>query len=222
MPRARNSRSSRSIPGAASAGAADFAAIPGQPDAGLASAAALYDRPSKSQRKRDMLALQELGEALVASSRERLAKVELPDTLRDAIREAQRITDHEGRRRQMQYIGKLMRNVDPEPIAAALAAWRGESGAATARLHALERWRDRLLADDSALDSLCAQYTAALNPDTLQRLRQHVRLARKEQAAARPPKHYRELFQVLKDVFEAHDQAGAGAPPAADGSDHDH
>jgi len=162
-----------------------------------------YDpsKPSKSQRKRDMTALQKLGVELVAASRERLERVDMPDNLRDAIREAQRTTSHEGRRRQMQYIGRLMRDVDAGPIEAALAVWHGESGAETALLHSLERWRKRLLEDDRALDALCSQHSAALNPMTLQRLRTHMRMARKEQAENRPPKHFRELFQVLKEIL---------------------
>jgi len=159
-----------------------------------------HARPSKSQRKRDMTALQDLGEELVLLKPERLARLDLPDNLRDAVAQARRITSHEGRRRQLQYIGRLMRGVDSTPIAAALAAWRGEAGAETAQLHLLEDWRRRLLADDGALAALCTAHTAALAPDTLQRLRTLVRAARKEQAEARPPRHFRELFQLLKDI----------------------
>ena len=81
-------------------------------------------RPSKSQRKKEVHALQDLGVELVALSDERLAALELPERLRDAVMEARRITAREARRRQLQYIGKLMRKVDAEPIRAALAALR--------------------------------------------------------------------------------------------------
>ena len=172
-----------------------------------------FDRPSKSQRKRDMIALQDLGAALVEVRRDKLATLELPDILRTAIHEAQRITSHEGKRRQMQYIGKLMRNVETGPIEAALAAWRGESGAEAARLHLLEDWRNRLLAADAggaALAALCRAHPAALNPDTLQTLRNHIRMARREQAESRPPRHFRELFKLLHEIVEADDGAGPG------------
>lgn len=201
MPRSRH-RSPSDFP-------ADHAALADEP-------ASLYDRPSKSQRKRDMTALQKLGEELVAASRDRLARVDMPDALRSAIHDAQRITSHEGRRRQLQYIGKLMRDVETGPIEAAIAVWRGESGAATAQLHALERWRNRLIDDDAALDALCVAHTAALNPATLKQLRTHIRMARKEQAENRPPRNYRELFQLLKEIFEAE----ATATPSA-GVDHE-
>ena len=100
----------------------------------------------------------------------------------------------------MQYIGKLMRDVDTAPIQAALDAWNGESSAETAQLHTLERWRTRLLADDKALDQLVAAHTAALNPLILQQLRAHIRAARREQTENRPPRHFRELYQLLKTI----------------------
>ena len=103
--------------------------------------------PSKSQRKRDSQALQDLGEALVALSPDRLARLELPDVLRSAVLEAQRIHKFGGLRRQKQYIGKLMRDLDAAPIQAQLDALEGHSRAQTAYLHRLERWRDRLLED---------------------------------------------------------------------------
>ncbi len=168
-------------------------------------------RPSKSQRKRDMTALQKLGEELVAQPRERLERVDMPDNLRDAVYAAQRISSHEGRRRQLQFIGRLMRDVATGPIEAAIAVWGGESHAETARLHTLERWRTRLLIDDKALDSLSATHSAALNPMTMQKLRLHIRQARREQVENRPPKHFRELFQVLKSIVETEPDSKFGA-----------
>ena len=178
-------------------------------------------RPSKSQKKRDMTALQKLGETLVEQPADRLDKVELPDDLRRAIDEARSIRDHEGRRRQMQYIGRLMRDVDVAPIRSAIEAWAGASRDEAAALHALERWRERLFADDAALTDFAAAHTAALSPDTLQRLRTTIRMARKERAdhaiKPRPPKHYRELFKLVRAVV------GGDAVGAADGAaDHDH
>jgi len=159
-----------------------------------------YTRPSKSQMKRDMTALQKLGEELVEQSAERLERVEMPDGLRTAIDEARGIKDHEGRRRQMQYIGRLMRDVDPAPIRAALDAWAGASRAETALLHDLERWRETLLADDEALMRFASEHTAALNPATMQQLRATIRAAKRERADNRPPKNYRELFRLVRAI----------------------
>ena len=109
------------------------------------------ERPSKTQRKKEMHALQALGQQLVDLSRDQLARVELPEELREAIGFAHKVTSHEGRRRHMQYIGKLMRRVDADEIRAAIGRATGESRAAVALMHFAERWRDRLLADDEAL-----------------------------------------------------------------------
>ncbi|MGI9026731.1 MAG: ribosome biogenesis factor YjgA [Burkholderiaceae bacterium] len=168
----------------------------------LAEEEASAARISKSQKKRDMTALQKLGCELVEQSSERLEKVELPEGLRDAIHDAQKIRDHEGRRRQMQYIGRLMRDVDVEPIRAALDAWGGASRAETAALHAVERWRERLIDDDQALTDFAGAHSAALNPDTLQQLRTAIRMSRKERGEGKPPKHFRELFRLIRDVVE--------------------
>ncbi len=160
-----------------------------------------YTKPSKSQKKRDMTALQKLGEELVEYSADRLEKVEMPDDLRRAIDEVRSIRDHEGRRRQMQYIGRLMRDVDIAPIKAAIDAWAGASREEAAALHALERWRERLLEDDDALTAFATEHTAALSPDLLQRLRTAIRMARKERSEAKPPKHYRELFRLIRTAI---------------------
>lgn len=151
---------------------------------------------SKTRRKAQMHALQKLGVELVGLSRDRLESMELPETLREAIRAAQRITAHEGRRRQMQYIGRLMRDIDPEPIQARLDAWNGLSKAEVARQHALEALRERLIADDGALTDYAATHPGA----DLQALRNLIRNARKEAAASRPPKSYRELFKLIRDA----------------------
>jgi ribosome-associated protein len=164
-------------------------------------------RPSKSQAKRDMTALQKLGVELVDHPPERLAGVDMPEKLRDAIDHARTIRDHEGRRRQLQYIGRLMRDVDPEPIRAALAAWNGQSRADAAALHALERWRERLIEDDDALTAFATEHTAALAPDTLQRLRQAVRGSRKERADGKPPHHLRELFRLIRSIVASETKA---------------
>lgn len=154
------------------------------------------ERPSKSQRKRDMHALQDMGAALVELSPERLDRIDMPEALRSAIREAQRLTRHEARRRQMQYIGRLMRDIDATPIRERLEEWRGQGREHTAQLHALERWREELMADDPALERFLRVYPGADS----QKLRSLIRNARREQGAALPPKSYRELFRALREM----------------------
>lgn len=154
-----------------------------------------------------MSELQALGEALVALSSDQLKKVDLPDELRDAVRDARRFTQHEARRRQMQYIGKLMRGIDDEPIRAALDEINGVSAAATARLHALERLRSRFLEDEKVINEIAAAHPGA----DLQQLRQLRRNALKEQELGKPPRAFRELFRVLREL-ESLPPARAGLP----------
>jgi ribosome-associated protein len=156
-----------------------------------------YDRPSKSQLKREMTALQKLGAELIAEPSERVKRVPMPEKLRDAILECQSIRDHEGRRRQLQYVGRVMRELEEEELAAihrTLDSWRGQSKADTAALHSLERRREKLLADDGALTELLQRHPEA----DAQQLRTLIRNARKEQAENKPPKAYREIFRILK------------------------
>ena len=154
------------------------------------------DKPSKSQIKREMEALQDMGEELVELGRDQLKRIDLPEDLREAVRDAQRFTQHEARRRQMQYIGRLMRDLDAEPIRAALDEIKGVSAAATARQHALERLRTRFMADEKVIGEIARDH-----PDAdLQHLRQLRRNALKEQEQAKPPRAYRELFRVLREL----------------------
>ena len=150
-------------------------------------------RPSKTRRKAEMDALQSLGEALVIVDPARLAELKLPERLVEAISETRRITQREARRRQIQFIGRLMREVDPEPIRARLAQWSDAPNREKARLHAIERWRERLLADARALDDLCSQYpdadSGAFGALIEQAHREHLRGA--------APRAYRELFKAL-------------------------
>lgn len=154
--------------------------------------------PSKSQRKRESSALQDLGKALVQLPIERVQKLDLPDALRAAVLEAQRITSHGALRRQMQYIGRLMRDVDPDPIVEQLAAIRGASDTAKAEFHTLERWRERLLADDAALTDWLASHPHG----DAQQLRQLIRNARREAADGKPPRASRALFRMLAELHE--------------------
>ena len=115
-------------------------------------------RPSKTKQKEVMHELRDLGAELVELSVGQLKRINLPENVFDAVRECQKITAHGARRRQIQYLGKLMRSVDDEPIRAGLALLRGESSAETARLHRLERLRVRLLEDEAVLTEIAAQW----------------------------------------------------------------
>ena len=149
--------------------------------------------PSKSQRKRDMTALQKIGETLVNLPAAQLAKIPLETTLRDAILQARELTAHGAIRRQLQYIGKLMRFVDPEPIYKALDDVESKSKRSKAQFHLVERWRDKLIAeDDASIEDFLAQF-----PQTgRQHLRQLVRNAKKRSIADT------ELFRYLRMVIE--------------------
>jgi ribosome-associated protein len=175
-----------------------------QPPADDEGADALFDRPSKTQLKKDMHELQELGEALVGLPEDRVANLPISDTLRDAVAEYRRTRSHEGKRRQMQYIGKLMRKNDVEPIREAVASMRLGSAKDALALHQSERWRVELIAGDDALTQWMADH-----PTTdLQQLRSLIRAARKDAAAApeqRNGRAYRELFQFIKGHASSQD-----------------
>ncbi len=152
--------------------------------------------PSKTQRKKDMHALQRIGEELVELDPKKLAELALPEILNDAIVLARSMQKHGARRRQLQYVGRLMREIDAQPIQQMLAMWHQPSVQQTARLHLLERWRERLLSDEQALTEFAQQYPHA----DLQHLRSLIRSAIKEKAAEKPPKSFRLLFQALQSV----------------------
>jgi ribosome-associated protein len=152
------------------------------------------ERVSKTRRKQEMHALQALGAALVEIPDAQLASMQLPEKLAHAVREAKSISSHEGRRRQVQYIGRLMREIDPEPIRARLAEIEGSSATATARHRRMEQWRARLVEDDAALTEFARAHPAA----DLQALRALIRNARREQKEGRPPRAFRELYRVLR------------------------
>jgi ribosome-associated protein len=158
---------------------------------------------SKSQRKRDSHALQALGEELVALPVDQFNKIDLPENLRIAIMEARRIHQRGARKRQLQYVGRLMRDVDAAPIQEQLDTLRGCSQRAAQQLHHIERWRDRLLAEgDSALEELLHEHPHA----DVQNLRQLLRNAHKEALANKPPSSARALFRSLRELLE--DQSG--------------
>lgn len=156
--------------------------------------------PSKTKIKKQMHDLQDIGERLVALSSDQLKEVDIPETLREAVIEAKRITKFGAIKRQMQYIGRLMRDVETAPITAKLDAWSGKSQQHVAWLHRLERWRDRLLEDEAALTELLADHPEA----DAQRLRALIRNALKERELQKPPKNYREIFQALREILPEH------------------
>jgi ribosome-associated protein len=151
---------------------------------------------SKTRRKQEMHALQALGAALVELPLSQLDRIDLPERLGAAVREAHRVSSHEGKRRHLQYIGKLMRSIDPEPIRAALGELQGHAAAARARHRRVEQWRDRLLGDDAALTEFAREHANA----DLQALRTLIRNARKEIAGNRDPHAQRALFRVLRET----------------------
>ena len=122
--------------------------------------------PSRSEKKRQSIALQNMGEELTRLGPQEVKSLDLPADLREALQLYARIGDHEGRRRQMQFIGRVMREIDPAPIRAMLDARREVSAAATAALHKAEQWRDRLLtADEAELAGLVETLLAARPAD---------------------------------------------------------
>ena len=150
---------------------------------------------SRSQKKREVEELQKLGAALVGLPAAQLEALPLPGPLVKAVLEAQRIRSHEARRRQIQFIGKVMRGVDPAPVRAALAEVTGQSAAARARQQRVEGWRERLIGDDAALTAFASENPRA----DLQALRTLIRNARKEIAESKPPRAQRELFRFIRD-----------------------
>jgi ribosome-associated protein len=157
------------------------------------------ERPSKTRLKQDSHELQDLGVALVELPDNRLDSLALSEPLLDAVREYKRTRSHEGRRRQMQYIGKLMRRADTEPIRQAVNDMQLGRAKDSLALHQAERWRAELIASDDALTRWAAEHTDS----DMQQLRSLVRSARKDAALVpekRSGRAFRELFQFVKDA----------------------
>lgn len=157
----------------------------------------LDERPSKSQRKRDAHALQALGAQLTTLRDDVLVRLPIGEALIEAVRMAREIRSHEGRRRQVQLIGKLMRDADGDAIRAALNDEGRDHRADVAVLHAAERWRERILADDRVLANWCAEF-----PDTREAIEPLVPRARAELAGEGPGRAYRDLFRKLRAALE--------------------
>jgi ribosome-associated protein len=175
---------------------------------------------SRSVAKEESTELQKLGEQLLTLSAAAIAKLDLPEKLVDAVAEAKRITNFEGKRRQMQYIGKLMRKVEPEPIRIAVEEAKTGSAKDTLALHRAELWRDDLIANDDALARWMKEHPSVPNApegssyDT-QQLRALVRQARKDLLAGKPgeaPRQgraYRDIFQLVRGVLRGASEPGA-------------
>ena len=156
---------------------------------------------SKSQKKRNMIALQSVGEELVALSTDVINKLDLPDDLRVAILDAKRIPNskHGGNKRQMQYIGRLMREVDCAPILTQLQALKAPNQKQTAQHHLAERWRERMLADATSVAAFVREFSES-DAVTLEKL---LAAAKDDHAKQRPPKNFRLLYQTLhKHIVE--------------------
>lgn len=163
------------------------------------------EAPSKSRRKRDMLELQQLGEELLTFDAAALRQMGLPESLFEALENARRITAHGGRRRQLQYIGKLMRNLDTAPIRSAIASRRQQETTHTRAFHRLELLREALIDDvDAALAGVLEHFPAA----DRQQLRRLARQARTERETRQPPRAARALFRYLREL-----QGGSSRTP---------
>lgn len=160
---------------------------------------------SKTRRKKEMHALQDIGEQMVALDINQLNELDLPEILMDAILDAKQIKKHGAYRRQMQYIGKLMRNVDVLSFQEKLAFWHNLKLQQTARQHLLEHWRERLLSDEKAFTEFSQNYPAA----DIQRLRMLARKTHKEKIANKPPKSFRALFHELQAIIYGTDKENA-------------
>lgn len=156
------------------------------------------DYVSKTQRKAQADAVQAVGKKLVALPVDKVEKLALPERLYEAVIEAKKLTSNGALRRQHQYIGRLMRDLDVEPIIEQLTRWEGKHQEENAKFHAMERWRDKLLNDSDALSEFLDLYPHA----DRQQLRTLVRNAQAELKAEKAPKYQRSLFKMVREVAE--------------------
>ncbi|MGH8291926.1 MAG: ribosome biogenesis factor YjgA [Gammaproteobacteria bacterium] len=157
----------------------------------------ISEGPSRSQLKREVEALQKLGEQLVELPEQQLAALSLPEKLHDAVAQARRITSYGALKRQRQYIGRLMRDVDAALIRARLEELRGAGRLSRARFQDAERWRDRLLREgDAVLEEFLARHPQTDRPH----LRRLLREAARDAAAGRPPRQARALFRYIQSL----------------------
>jgi ribosome-associated protein len=168
---------------------------------------------SKTKLKAEADAQQAIGKKLIDLPKDKLLKLALPEALFDAVVEAKRLTANGATRRQLQYIGRLMRDTDSAPIVEQLSRWEGKHDEENARFHLLERWRDRLIGDSG---SSVLQELVSLYPQIdIQLVRTLIRNAQKETLANKPPKSSRELFKLLREASEAKHAADDASVEAA-------
>lgn len=182
------------------------------------------DDQSRTDMKRESDELQKLGEDLLTLRPELIAKLDLTEKLKDAVAEAKRITNFEGKRRQMQFIGKLMRKIEPEvleTVRTALTEQTGGSAQDSLVLHLTETWRDRLISEDDAFGEWVIQC-----PDTdAQQLRALIRQARKDAKptvpgeAVRHGRAYRDIFQIVREHLRERSEAKATDTATDSGQD---
>jgi ribosome-associated protein len=165
-------------------------------------------RPSKTQLKREAHELQQLGRDLAELPESRLLALAMPDSLRDSVLELRRTRSHEGRRRQLQYVGKMMRKADAEPLREAVAQLKLGPARDSLKLHEAERWREELLADDDGLTRWVQAYPAT----DVQQLRALVRQARLQRPPQEVPgqgprqgRAFRDLFRLVSEHLDAVD-----------------
>ena len=170
------------------------------------------DRPSKTQLKADAHELQLLGEQLTEMTKAQLDQLDLPEGLRDAIDELKNVGKHEATRRQMQYIGKRMRDVDPAPIRAQIDRWEMGTRANKAAFKASERWRDRLIAEPAAIEEFLLEWPQVARTDLLKL----TTLARKQAARGDAPAASRQVFRMIYRVALKVPDAMVDAGQAAD------
>ena len=154
---------------------------------------------SKSQMKREMLARQALGEKLLELSVDQLNRLDLPDDLKNALLQAKQIVKHGAKRRQLQFIGRLMRNADADDIQVQYEGITQHSAKAVQQLHKIEKWRERLLQEGD--DGIQALVEELPNIDR-NHLRQLIRTAQQEQSQNKPPRAFRKIFQLIKSAYE--------------------
>jgi ribosome-associated protein len=155
---------------------------------------------SKTQLKRQATELQDVGKALVKLSPEQLARMGLPERLLEAVLACKGYNKHEAIRRQLQYIGKIMRDYDSAPIVAQLEGLQAPSKKQTALFHVAEQWRTELLADPQAIVRFEREFPHA----DAHKVRALIAATQAEQSAHRAPKHYRELFHMLNTIVQDH------------------
>jgi ribosome-associated protein len=160
----------------------------------------LPERESKTQRKKQMLALQKIGGILVELPAAQLAKIPLESPLKEAVIEARSLNSHEGKRRQMQYIGKLMRHIDAQPILDALDKIQLKDNHSRSLFHQVERWRDKFIEEgDNVLQSFIQKFPATDN----QHLRQLIRNAQKDTKTEKNTGADTALFRYLKEIIDS-------------------